>query len=103
MNNFYCYILKLNPSFYRSEDWTEKEIELVGVHFNYLKDLTNKGNVFLAGRTVNEPMTDKDLGIIIIEADSEEEARGYMDNDPAIIGNLMTAEFFDFSIALLRK
>ncbi|HQY20086.1 MAG TPA: YciI family protein [Ignavibacteria bacterium] len=103
MNNYYCYILKLNPSFYRNEDWTEKETELVGVHFNYLKDLTNKGNVFLAGRTVNEPMTDKDLGIVIIEAESEDEARGYMENDPAIIGNLMTAEFFEFSLALLRK
>ena len=103
MNNYYCYILKLNPSFYRSEDWTEKEVELVGVHFNYLKDLTNKGIVFLAGRTMTEPMSDKDLGIVIIEAESEEEARGYMKNDPAITGGLMTAEFFEFSLALLRK
>lgn len=103
MKNFYCYILKLNPLFYRNEDWTEKEIELVGVHFNYLKDLTDKGIVFLAGRTISEPMTEKDLGIVIIEAESEEEAKSYMDNDPAIKGNLMSAEFFNFSLALLRK
>lgn len=101
--NFYCYILKLNPSFYRKEDWTEKEVGVVGIHFNYLKELTDKGILFLAGRTVNEPMTEKDLGIAILETETEEEARNIMENDPAVKGGLMTAEFFTFSLALLRK
>lgn len=101
--NFYCYILKLNPSFYRKEDWTEKEIQLVGIHFNYLKEYTEKGILFLAGRTVNEPMTERDLGIAILETDTEEEARSIMQNDPAVKGGLMTAELFKFSLALLRE
>lgn len=101
--SFYCYILKLNPAFYRKEDWTEKEAELVGIHFNYLKELTEKGILFLAGRTVNEPMTEKDLGIAILETESKEEAGNYMRNDPAVKGGLMTAELFKFSLALLRN
>ncbi|MBK9330918.1 MAG: hypothetical protein IPM96_00605 [Ignavibacteria bacterium] len=101
--NFYCYILKLNPDFYRAEDWTEKDSELIGIHFDYLKDLCEKGILFLAGRTVNEPMSDRDLGIAILETETEDEARSYMQNDPAVKGNLMTAELFSFSLALLRK
>ena len=91
MNNFYCYILKLNPSFYRIEDWTEKYFIPITGAINVDEEISRKYKYF---RYVDD---------IRIVADSEEEARGYMDNDPAIIGNLMTAEFFDFSIALLRK
>ncbi|MBS1516642.1 MAG: hypothetical protein JSS91_00990 [Bacteroidetes bacterium] len=99
----FCYILKLAPRLYKSEDWTDEDSATVRVHFNYLKDLTEKGILFLAGRTVNEPMTDKDIGIAILETDTEEEARNYMENDPAVIGKIMTAELFHFSLALLRK
>ena len=79
------------------------ENELIGIHFNYLKDLCEKKILFLAGRTVHDPMTDKDFGIAIIETETEAEALSYMENDPAVKGNLMYAELFDFSLALLRK
>lgn len=99
----YCYILKLKPAFYRKEDWTDKEVEIVGIHFNYLKDYAKKGILFLAGRTVNELMTEKDLGIVILETETEIEAQNIMENDPAVKDGLMTAELFTFSLALMRK
>lgn len=101
--NHYCYILRLYPEFYDRNDWGEKQFEIISTHFNYLKDLTEKGILFLAGRTVNEPMTDRDLGIAILETETEDEARTLMENDPAVKGKLMHADFFNFSLALLRK
>lgn len=103
MKKYFCYKLNLSPKLYNNDDWMEKDVEIVGIHFNYLKDLLAKKILFLAGRTVNEPMTDKDFGIAILEVESEEEARYIMENDPAITGGIMTGELFEFSLALLRK
>lgn len=101
--SFYCYILKLNPVLYSKADWTKKEISLVGIHFEYLSNLADRGILFLAGRTVNEPMSARDFGIAILETDTEEEARDFMNNDPAVKGGLMKTELFNFSLALLRN
>ncbi|MCB0726321.1 MAG: hypothetical protein KDD00_02580 [Ignavibacteriae bacterium] len=102
MKKHFCYKLSLNPRLYRNEDWTENDIETVSIHFNYLKDLLAKKILFLAGRTVHEPMSDKDFGIAILEVDTIEEARTIMENDPAIKGGIMTGELFEFSLALFR-
>ena len=80
----------------------KEEEEAVGTHFNYLKNLLAEGKLVLAGRTVNMPMTDRDMGIAILEADSEEEARTIMENDPAVVNGVMKAELFEFSLALYR-
>jgi len=103
MKKYFCYKLNLSPKLYNNDDWTEKEIEIVSTHFNYLKDLLAKEILFLAGRTVQEPMTEKDFGIAILEVDSEEEARTIMENDPAVKGGIMTAELFEFSLALFKN
>jgi len=100
--SFFCYILKLNPGFFRKDNWTDRETEIVRFHYNYLKSYMEKGTLFLAGRTINEPMTERDLGIAILETETEEEARSIMENDPAVKGKLMTAELFKFSLALAR-
>jgi uncharacterized protein YciI len=93
----------LYPQYFDNNAWTQKENELIGIHFRYLQDLLEKKTLFLAGRTVNEPMTEKDCGIAILEVNSEEEARTIMENDPAVKGKLMYAELFEFSLALFRK
>jgi len=103
MKKYFCYKLNLSPKLYNNDDWTEKDIEIVSVHFNYLKDLLAKEILFLAGRTVHEPMTEKDFGIAILEVDSEEEARTIMENDPAVKGGIMTAELSEFSLALFKN
>ncbi|MBK8550004.1 MAG: hypothetical protein IPL53_02675 [Ignavibacteria bacterium] len=100
---YYCYFLHLYPRYCDHSAWTEKENQLIGVHFRYLQDLFEKKVLFLAGRTVNEPMTEKDCGIAILEADNEAEAKSIMENDPAVKGKLMYAELFKFSLALFRN
>ncbi|HMQ67632.1 MAG TPA: YciI family protein [Ignavibacteria bacterium] len=103
MAKHFCYKLSLVPRLFRSEDWTKKDIETVSIHFSYLKDLLARKILFLAGRTVHEPMTDRDFGIAILEVDTMEEAREIMENDPAIKCGIMTGELFEFSLPLFRN
>lgn len=99
----YCYQLRLFPVYFDPGSWKERENNILSEHFNYLKDLTEKGVAILVGRTVNEPMSESDFGICIFEAASKDDARTIMDNDPAIINKIMYAELYDFSLVLLRN
>lgn len=98
----FCYRLSLREDLRDFKNWTEEENQIVGVHFNYLKGMLEAGKLVLAGRTVNMPMTDKDMGIAILETDTMEEAAEIMANDPAVKSGIMSAELFEFSLALYR-
>ncbi len=73
----------------------------MSVHFEYLQDLMAKGVVILAGRTLNKDQSS--FGIIIINAESDEEARRTMQNDPAVKNRVVQAELYPYRIALLRE
>ncbi len=100
--NKYCYLLRLHSQYFDINNWTNETNEIVKSHFNYLKDLTEKKVVVLAGRTLNEPMTNEDFGIVVLETHSIDEARNIMENDPSILGNVMYAKLYDFSLVFLR-
>lgn len=77
---------------------TPDEERIVGEHFAYLQDLTARGTVKLAGRTLTTgPET---FGICILEAADEAAAHAVMGGDPAVRHGVMTAELFPFRIAL---
>jgi len=97
----YIYVLKLIPHLLKEENWTEKDEEIVGRHFNKLKELTEEGTVILAGRTLN--MDEKTFGIVILEVESDEVATNIMNRDPAVVEGIMTAEIFPYRVALMRK
>ncbi|HEX8230402.1 MAG TPA: YciI family protein [Chloroflexia bacterium] len=48
------------------------------------------------------PCLDAAFGIVIYEADSEEEARGIMENDPLVVAGVMSAEMHEFRVSLLQ-
>jgi uncharacterized protein YciI len=77
---------------------TDEESKALDEHFNYLKDLTAKGVVLLAGRTMNRDETS--FGIVIFHAESEEAARKIMQGDPAVQKGIFRATLFPFQIAL---
>ena len=83
-----------------TEGPTETESRIVSDHFSYLKDLTEKGTVILAGRTQNTDHSS--FGIIIFEADTEEVARRIVDNDPVVKNRVMRAELYPYKMTLLR-
>ena len=87
----------------QEDNWTDETRERVGAHFNRLKEFTEKGKVVLAGRS-NIDINDEDnFGIVVFEAESELEAKNFMDKDPTIEAGIMTAALFPFSLALLRE
>jgi uncharacterized protein YciI len=82
-----------------SDGPTEEEEEITTRHFEYLQDLTMRGVVKLAGRTLN--VDESSFGIVILEVESEAVARDIMNDDPAVKDGVMRAELFPFRIALM--
>ena len=56
--------------------------------------------MILAGRTTEELATT--VGIVIFEAENIEAARQFMQDDPAIAADVMTATLHPYSVALQR-
>src|SRR5690348_461067 len=97
----YLYMVRATRLGMLTEGPTDQEMVIVGQHFNYLKDLTERGVVVLVGRTQNNDETT--FGIAIFRALDDEAAREIMNNDPAVRNNVMTATLYPYRIALLAK
>jgi uncharacterized protein YciI len=79
--------------------WTEEDERIFEAHYAYLKQSTEEGIVLLAGRAQDGVGP----AIVIFEADSEEAARRFMENDPFVAGGLMRASLHPFRAAFVRK
>ena len=77
---------------------TEKESRALEEHFAYLEDLTERGLVLLAGRTVS--LGAGTFGIVVFRAESESAALEIMEADPAVRDGVMRAELHPFRVAL---
>ena len=97
----FIYVLRLVPRLYADSAWTKEDTAALKRHFARFQEATKSGQLILAGRT-SEP-GDKTLGIAIFEAPDEDAARKFMQEDPAVVGGLMTAELHPFAVALQRK
>ena len=80
---------------------TQQEGEIVGQHFQWLKDNSDAGIVLLAGRTTNTDPSS--FGIVIFRAESEEAAREFASQDPAVVGGVFKSELFPYRVALLSE
>jgi uncharacterized protein YciI len=78
--------------------WAEEDEAVIGRHFNHLVSLQEKGKLAFAGRTQVED--DKTVGLVLLFADSLEEAIEMMNQDPAIKENIMTGEIAPFATAI---
>ena len=96
----FIYVLKLRNDLLEDSNWTEIENKIVEEHFQRLKNDTEKGKVILAGRTLTN--TPEGFGIVIFKDISLKSAENYMNNDPAIQKNLMTANLFPYRVALIN-
>jgi uncharacterized protein YciI len=80
---------------------TPEEAEVIEQHAAYVGDLTERGVVQLAGRTLNtDPSA---FGIVIFRAESEQAARTIMQQDPAVKHGVMAAELFPYRISFAGK
>ena len=96
----FMYVLKLFPALLVDTNWTKKEEAIVGRHFANLKRLLEEGKLVLAGKT--DGLNETTFGIVIFEAESQEEAQSIMLNDPAVSEGIMKAELFPYRVALMR-
>lgn len=76
---------------------TPEEEKIMSEHFLYLKKLTHDHQVVTAG-----PVFDPIFGLIILDVDSEEEAREIMDNEPSAVQGVHTYEMSEMRVSLLR-
>ena len=97
----FIYVLRLVPRLHADSAWTKEDTAVLERHFARFQEATKSGQLILAGRT-SEP-GDKTFGIAIFEAPDEDAARKFMQEDPAVVGGLMTAELHPFAVALERK
>jgi uncharacterized protein YciI len=77
---------------------TEEEKAILGRHAEYIRDLTKKGTVVLAG-----PCTDmKGPGIVVFQAANEPAARAIMEADPAVQLGIFRAELHPMRLSFVR-
>jgi len=99
--NEYLYRIQSTRPELLTDGPTPDEAGALEGHFAYLQDLTDRGVVLLAGRTLNTDPSN--FGIVIFRAESAAAAQEIMTNDPAVAGGVMTAELFPYRVALLGK
>jgi uncharacterized protein YciI len=93
----FIYIVKLiKPETFKRMSIREEAI--IDEHFERLKRELVNGKLILADLCL-----DGDFGIVIFRARSEEEAREFMKNDPAVKSEIMTAELHPFRVSLIEK
>jgi uncharacterized protein YciI len=96
MSDWLCIIRPPRPTF--MEDSTPEEDEVMRAHFAYLKGLLDDSRLILAGPSLDPP-----FGVIVFEADDEEEARRLIESDPSIASGLQTPELHPFRASLVRR
>lgn len=72
---------------------------MVAAHVEYLERLSKECVVLLAGRT--QTTDEATFGIVVLQADSESTAREIMDNDPAVLNDIMNAQLFPYQSAVV--
>lgn len=95
MSEWLCIIRPPRPTF--MDDSTPEEDAVMTAHFEYLKRLLADGKLILAG-----PSLDPVFGLIVLEADTEEEARQLLAADPSVSAGVQTPELHPFRASLLR-
>jgi len=91
-------VLRLNPKYQDDKNWTEADNQAVQRHFAKLQQMQKDGKLILAGRT----LVKESMGVVILEVESEAEARKVMEDDDAVKAGIMTAEVLPFQTALMK-
>jgi ketosteroid isomerase-like protein/uncharacterized protein YciI len=77
---------------------TPDERMVMSAHRQYMEMLAKTGHLVLTGVSEDEAID----GIVLIEADSRDEAEGLLSNDPFVFSNLAQAQLRPFRTALAR-
>lgn len=92
----YLYVLRLAPRLHDEKAWTDADQAAFQRHVAHLKMATDRGQLVIAGRTVDSG--DRTFGVVVFHATDESMARAFMENDPAVAEKIMTAELAPFQV-----
>jgi uncharacterized protein YciI len=81
------------------EEPTNDEARIVREHFVHLQKLLADGRLHLAGPAPDGAET---FGIVVFDAEDDEQARATMESDPAVVQGAMTARLHPFRVALAK-
>jgi len=99
INHYYVIIKPYRQDFITNPK--ENEDKIMEDHFHYLKSLLEQKKIYLAGPSL---IPEDPLGLIILEAKSEEEAKELVENDPSIKAKIqIVAEFRPIRLSLTRE
>jgi len=96
------YLYRIDPSRPEmlSQGMTDEESRVMKQHYEYMQHLLRQGHLILAGRTQNPD--ESAFGVVIFEADTEDDAHLIMMNDPAVNLGVVNAWLFPYKVALKR-
>ena len=98
-NHYYAIIKPYRQDFITNPK--EEEDKIMSDHFHYLKSLLKQKKLFLAGPTLN---IEDPFGLIILEAETEEDARKLLEKDPSVSAGIQQiADFRPIRLSLTRK
>ncbi len=97
----FLYTLRPTRSAMLTEGPTPEEAEAVAAHFEYLQTAEAAGQVLMAGRSTED--NEHTVGLVVFQEDSEQAAKSFMDNDPAVKEGVMAAHLQPYRIALWSK
>lgn len=96
----FLYVLRVTRLEQLTVGPTEREIEIVSEHVDYLMALAAKGTMLLFGRTTEDDA--RTFGIALFQVESEQEAQGIMENDPAVKHGVMHAALHPYRIKFMK-
>lgn len=77
-------------------DMTEDEREVMSKHFDYLSGQLAEGRVLLAGPCMEDPP----VGLVLVAAADESEARELLTGDPAVVAGLLRVTLAPMRVSL---
>ena len=93
MSEWLCVLRPPRPTF--MDDVSTEEDRVMEAHFAYLQQLLRDGRLLLAG-----PSLDPVFGVIVLVAETEEEAWALVRDDPSVRADVQTPELHPFRASL---
>lgn len=90
--SFYVLIYSQGPAWQRGVPMAKQR---VGKHYAYMQSLRDTHRLFLAG-----PLDDTNGGLIVVRAESLDDAKSVMAHDPAIIAGVFVGDVHGWDAAL---
>ena len=99
-DQLFIYHVTLTEKYNDPDMWTEETQQIIADHAEFLNDLGRNGMLIQAGRTLYDPGDERLFGIVIFKAESLEEAKKMIENDPSRLKGVQEGEVHPFSLGI---